>query len=230
MVLGECRAHRRRRLCALRNSWRRFSSSAQIRRFRQSCARSTVSRGIRSRKTSATSSRSAAVQPMLRTSDPCSFERLRMYPTFALGKSTAPSSKTASMRAKGRPLVARSSRIGSDQEHQKAVDLTRSPSRRMIAPTAHFFSERAAGNEAACHAITDRAWRRRSGSPSSCGEPGPVVGSVSESDGGRRLSCPSTDPGREVFQPNAMVGLCRGRASLPARRSCDRRPSRAPPS
>jgi hypothetical protein len=27
-----------------------------------------------------------------------------------------------------------------------------------------------------CHAITDRAWRRRSGSPSSCGGPGPAVG------------------------------------------------------
>jgi hypothetical protein len=41
---------------------------------------------------------------------------------------------------------------------------------------------------------------------------------VSESDGGTRLSFPSTDPGREVCQPNAVVGLCHMRASLPARR------------
>ena len=32
--------------------------------------------------------------------------------------------------------------------------------------------------------------------------------SVSESDDGTRLSFPSTDPGREVFQPSAVVGLC----------------------
>jgi hypothetical protein len=37
--------------------------------------------------------------------------------------------------------------------------------------------------------------------------------SVSESDDGTRRSFPSTDPGREVFQPNAVVGLCHGRAS-----------------
>ena len=36
---------------------------------------------------------------------------------------------------------------------------------------------------------------------------------VSESDGGTRRSFPSIDPGREVFQPNAVVGLCHGRAS-----------------
>jgi hypothetical protein len=42
--------------------------------------------------------------------------------------------------------------------------------------------------------------------------------SVSESDDGTRLSFPSTDPGREVCQPNAVVGLCPGRASLCARR------------
>src|SRR5271157_216050 len=58
-------------------------------------------------------------------------------------------------------------------------------------------------------------------------------GLVSESDAGTRLSLPSTDPGREVFQPNAAVGLCHGRASLPARRLhrpclADRRSSRAP--
>ena len=57
--------------------------------------------------------------------------------------------------------------------------------------------------------------------------------SVSESDGGTRLSFPSTDPGREVFQPNAVVGLCHRRASLPARRlrgpcPADRWSSRAP--
>jgi hypothetical protein len=57
---------------------------------------------------------------------------------------------------------------------------------------------------------------------------------VSKSDGGTRLSFPSTDPGREVFQPNAVVGFRHGQASLPARRL--RRPcpaerwfSRAPP-
>jgi hypothetical protein len=49
---------------------------------------------------------------------------------------------------------------------------------------------------------------------------GQLWASVSESDGHMRLSVPSTDPGREVFQPNAMAGLCHGRASLPARRSC----------
>ena len=63
---------------------------------------------------------------------------------------------------------------------------------------------------------------------------GPLWASVSESDGGTRLSFPSTDPGREVFQPNAVVGLCHGRASLPARRlrgpcPADRWSSRAPP-
>ena len=42
--------------------------------------------------------------------------------------------------------------------------------------------------------------------------------SVSESDDGTRQSFPSTDPGREVCQPNAVVGLCHGRASLCARR------------
>jgi len=42
--------------------------------------------------------------------------------------------------------------------------------------------------------------------------------SVSESDGGTRLSFPSIDPGHEVFQTNAAVGLCHGRASLQARR------------
>ena len=47
---------------------------------------------------SATSSRSIAVRPMLRTSDPSSFGRPRMCPTSALRKSTAPSSGTASMR------------------------------------------------------------------------------------------------------------------------------------
>ncbi len=57
--------------------------------------------------------------------------------------------------------------------------------------------------------------------------------SASESDGGTRLSFPSIDPGREVFQPNAVVGLCHGRASLPARRlrgpcPADRWSSRAP--
>jgi hypothetical protein len=57
--------------------------------------------------------------------------------------------------------------------------------------------------------------------------------SVSESDGGTRLSFPSTDPGREVFQPNAVAGLCHGRAPLPARRRspcpADHWSSRAPP-
>jgi hypothetical protein len=57
--------------------------------------------------------------------------------------------------------------------------------------------------------------------------------SVSESDDGTRLSFPSIDPGREVFQPNAVVGLCHRLASLPARRLCgpcpaDRWSSRAP--
>src|SRR5271165_3846554 len=42
--------------------------------------------------------------------------------------------------------------------------------------------------------------------------------SVSESEGCTRRSFPSIDPGREVFQPNAIVGLCHGRAPLPARR------------
>jgi hypothetical protein len=31
---------------------------------------------------------------------------------------------------------------------------------------------------------------------------------VSESDDGTRLSFPSTDPGREEFQPNAVVDVC----------------------
>jgi hypothetical protein len=58
--------------------------------------------------------------------------------------------------------------------------------------------------------------------------------SVSESYGGTRLSFPSTDPGREVFQPNTVVGFRHGRASLPARRlrgpcPADRWSSRAPP-
>jgi hypothetical protein len=58
--------------------------------------------------------------------------------------------------------------------------------------------------------------------------------SVSESDGGTRRSFPSTDPGREVFQPNAVVGFRHGRASLPARRlrgpcPAERWSSRAPP-
>ena len=58
--------------------------------------------------------------------------------------------------------------------------------------------------------------------------------SVSESDGGTRLSFPSTDPGREVFQPNAVVGFRHERASLPARRlrgpcPAERWSSRAPP-
>ena len=57
--------------------------------------------------------------------------------------------------------------------------------------------------------------------------------SVSESDGGTRLSFPSTDPGREVFQPRVVVCLSHGRASLPARRlrgpcPADRWSSRAP--
>ena len=41
--------------------------------------------------------------------------------------------------------------------------------------------------------------------------------SASDSDGGTRLSFPSTDLGREVFQPNAVVGICHRRASHPAR-------------
>ena len=45
---------------------------------------------------------------------------------------------------------------------------------------------------------------------------GQLWASVSESDGGTRLSFPSTDPGREVFQPNAVVGLCQVRPLLPA--------------
>jgi hypothetical protein len=57
--------------------------------------------------------------------------------------------------------------------------------------------------------------------------------SGSESDGGTRLSFPSIDQGREVFQPNAVVGLCHRRASLPAhlRGPCpaECRSSRAPP-
>jgi hypothetical protein len=40
---------------------------------------------------------------------------------------------------------------------------------------------------------------------------GPTWASVSESDGGTRLSFPSTDPDREVFQPNPVVGICHGR-------------------
>ena len=43
--------------------------------------------------------------------------------------------------------------------------------------------------------------------------------SVSESDGGTRLSFPSTDPGREVISTERqVVGFRHGRASLPARR------------
>jgi hypothetical protein len=57
--------------------------------------------------------------------------------------------------------------------------------------------------------------------------------SGSESDDGTRLSFRSTNPGREVSQPNAVVGLCHGLAPLPARslRPCpaDRWSSRAPP-
>ena len=49
-------------------------------------------------------------------------------------------------RAKGRPLVARSSHTGKDQEQQQAVDLTGSPScRRMTGPTARFFSAKGGG-------------------------------------------------------------------------------------
>ena len=63
------------------------------------------------------------------------------------------------------------------------------------------------------------------------------LGSVSESDGGTRLSFPSlTDPGRGVHQPNVVVGLCHGRAATPRsfRPCCGSRPanrwsSRAPP-
>ena len=60
------------------------------------------------------------------------------------------------------------------------------------------------------------------------------LGSVSESDGGTRLSFPSTDPGRGVHQPNVVVGLCHGRAPLRALRPRGSRPanrwsSRAPP-
>jgi hypothetical protein len=50
--------------------------------------------------------------------------------------------------------------------------------------------------------------------------------SASESDGCTRRSFPSIDPGREVFQPNAVVGLCHRRAS-PCPAEC--RSSRAPP-
>jgi hypothetical protein len=58
--------------------------------------------------------------------------------------------------------------------------------------------------------------------------------SLLESDGDTRLSFPSTDPGREVFQPNTAVGLCQGLVPLPARRlrgpcPADRWSSRAPP-
>jgi hypothetical protein len=57
--------------------------------------------------------------------------------------------------------------------------------------------------------------------------------SGSESDDGTRLSFRSTNPGREVSQPNAVVGLCHGLAPLPARRlrpcPADRWSSRAPP-
>jgi hypothetical protein len=50
------------------------------------------------------------------------------------------------------------------------------------------------------------------------------LASVLESDCGTRLYFPSTDPGREVFQPNAAVGLCHGLAPLPARRLRGPRP------
>jgi len=63
--------------------------------------------------------------------------------------------------------------------------------------------------------------------------PGSSCASASESDGGTRLSFPSTAPGREVFQTNTAIGLDHVRAPLPARplRSpcpADRWSSRAP--
>jgi len=63
---------------------------------------------------------------------------------------------------------------------------------------------------------------------------GPLWASVSESDGGTRLSFPSRDPGREVFQPNVVVGLWHEGAPLRAPRPRGPRPanrwsSRAPP-
>ena len=61
--------------------------------------------------------------------------------------------------------------------------------------------------------------------------PASARASVPESDGGTRLSFPSRDLGREVFQPNVVVGLCHGRAPLraPGPRPVDRWTSRAPP-
>jgi hypothetical protein len=57
--------------------------------------------------------------------------------------------------------------------------------------------------------------------------------SASESDGGTPLSFRSTNQGREVFQPNAVAGLCHRRASLRARPRgpclAECRSSRAPP-
>ena len=41
---------------------------------------------------------------------------------------------------------------------------------------------------------------------------------VSESDGSTRLSFPSTAPGREVFQSNAVAGICHGQAPFHTRR------------
>jgi hypothetical protein len=57
--------------------------------------------------------------------------------------------------------------------------------------------------------------------------------SASGSDGGTRLSFPSINQGREVFQPNAGAGLCHERVSLRARLRgpclAECRSSRAPP-
>ena len=63
---------------------------------------------------------------------------------------------------------------------------------------------------------------------------GPLWASVSENDGGTRLSFPSRDPGREVFQPNVVVGLWHEGAPLRAPRPrglspANRWSSRAPP-
>jgi hypothetical protein len=70
------------------------------------------------------------------------------------------------------------------------------------------------------HRIVDAAWG-----------PASARASVPESDGGTRLSFPSRDPGRSVFQPNVVVGLCHGRVPLraPGPRPVDRWTSRAPP-
>jgi hypothetical protein len=61
--------------------------------------------------------------------------------------------------------------------------------------------------------------------------PASARASVPESEVGTRLSFPSRDPGREVFQPNVVVGLCHGRPPLraPGPRPVDRWTSRAPP-